>query len=223
LLSLSRFSASTSLVIAAGLATSVELAVAVGAVLPKLAKLVTLAGLVSILSPNCTEVGIVMAFATVDIPSLIEVVAVGASCGLLIPAPPPAMSDDKALCPGFSLIAVACLWFSSLLRLSSAIAAAPVSGIDTKPGENTPLNRGDFGDGEALNSEFGVKFRFDGDCDWSGRLRFKDFVRVESGKAAWLSIGFDVVVAGADSKFVVKAGADTPPGPPCSDAMSIGR
>jgi hypothetical protein len=104
---LSRVSASISLVIAAGLATNVELAVAVGAVLPRLARLVTLAGLVSILSPNCMGLGIEIAFATADIPSLIDVVADGASCGLLIPAPPPAIRLDNALCPGFSLIAVA--------------------------------------------------------------------------------------------------------------------
>jgi hypothetical protein len=93
------------LVIAAGLATAVELAVAVGAVLPKLARLVTLAGLVSSLSSNCIGLGMDIAFAAVDKPSLIEVVAIGASCGLLMPTPPPAMREDRALCPGFSLIA----------------------------------------------------------------------------------------------------------------------
>jgi hypothetical protein len=93
------------LVIAAGLATAVELAVAVGAVLPKLARLVTLAGLVSNLSSNCIGLGMDIAFAAVDKPSLIEVVAIGASCGLLMPTPPPAMREDRALCPGFSLIA----------------------------------------------------------------------------------------------------------------------
>ena len=85
---------------------AVELAVAVGAVLlPKLARLVTLAGLVSGLSPYCIVLGIEMVFATVDMPSLIVVAAVGASCGLLIPVPSPAMSEDRARWPGFSLIA----------------------------------------------------------------------------------------------------------------------
>jgi hypothetical protein len=93
------------LVNAAGLATAVELAVAVGAVLPRLARLVTLAGLVSGFSSNCIGLGIEIAFAAVDKPSLIAVVATGASCGLLIPMPPPAIREDKALCPGFSLIA----------------------------------------------------------------------------------------------------------------------
>jgi hypothetical protein len=93
------------LLIAAGLAIAVELAVAVCAVLPRLARLVTLAGLVSDLSWNCIGLGIEMAFAAVDNPSLIMVVATGASCGLLIPVPPPAISDARALCPGFSLIA----------------------------------------------------------------------------------------------------------------------
>ena len=76
-----------------GLATTVELAVAVCAVLPKLARLVTLAGLVSGLSSNCNVVGIVIAFAATDIPSLIVVVETGASCGLLMPTPPPAKRD----------------------------------------------------------------------------------------------------------------------------------
>jgi hypothetical protein len=98
-------SASIALVIAAGLATAVELAVAVGAVLPKLARLVTLAGLVSGLSSNCMGLGIEMAFAAVDNPSLIVVVAIAASCGLLMPVPPPAIREERALCPGFSLIA----------------------------------------------------------------------------------------------------------------------
>jgi hypothetical protein len=57
----------------------VEVAVAVGAVLPKLAKLVTLAGLVSIFSPNWAEEGMDIACAAADIPSLIVVVACGAS------------------------------------------------------------------------------------------------------------------------------------------------
>jgi hypothetical protein len=91
--------------IAAGLATTVELAVAVCAVLPRLARLVTLAGLVSGFSSNCIGLGMEIAFAADDIPSLIVVVATGASCGLLIPVPPPAIRDERALCPGFSLIA----------------------------------------------------------------------------------------------------------------------
>jgi hypothetical protein len=97
------------LVNTAGLATAVELAVAVGAVLPRLARLVTLAGLVSGFSSYCTGLGIEIAFAAVEMPSLIVVVVTGASCGLLIPVPPPAISEDRALCPGFSLIAGA--WF----------------------------------------------------------------------------------------------------------------
>ncbi len=93
------------LVNAAGLATAAGLAVAVGAVLPRLARLVTLAGLVSGFSSNIMGLGIAIAFAAVDKPSLIVVVTTGASCGLLIPVPPPAISEERALCPGFSLIA----------------------------------------------------------------------------------------------------------------------
>lgn len=78
--------------IVVGLTATVELAVAVGAVLPKLARLVTLAGLVSELSSKCTGLGMVIAFAATDIPLLIDVVAVGASPGLLIPTP---SKDDK--------------------------------------------------------------------------------------------------------------------------------
>lgn len=98
-------SASIALVIAAGLAIAVELAVAVCAVLAKLARLVTLAGLVSVLSSNDIGLGIDIAFAAVDKPSLIVTVAIGASCGLDMLVPPPAISEAKALCPGFSLIA----------------------------------------------------------------------------------------------------------------------
>jgi hypothetical protein len=46
-----------------------------------------------------------IAFATVDIAPLIEVVAMGASCALLIAAPPPAIRVERALWLGFSLIA----------------------------------------------------------------------------------------------------------------------
>jgi hypothetical protein len=65
--------------ISAGLATTVEVAVAVGAVLPKLARLVTLAGLVSDFSSKGIEVGIDIAPAAIGNPSLIDVVVVGAS------------------------------------------------------------------------------------------------------------------------------------------------
>ena len=98
-------SASIALVKAAGLATTVEPAVTVGAVVDRLARLVTLAGLVSGFSSYGTGLGIDIAFAAVVMPSLIVVVATGASWGLLIPVPPPAIREDKALCPGFSLIA----------------------------------------------------------------------------------------------------------------------
>lgn len=76
----SRDSASIALVIAAGLATRVELAVAVCAELPRLARLVTLAGLVSWGEVSkCIGLGMEMAFAAVDSPSLRVVVATGAS------------------------------------------------------------------------------------------------------------------------------------------------
>lgn len=136
----SRASASIAFVNAAGLATAVELAVVVRTELPRLARLVTLAGLVSAFSSKCIGLGIEIAFAAEDSPSLKVVVATGASCGLLIPAPTPAMSDDRALCPGFSLMAGWCLlWASSALLRLSARAAAPVSGKGANSGENVPL------------------------------------------------------------------------------------
>jgi hypothetical protein len=154
------------LVSEAGLATTVEPAVAVGAVLPKLARLVMLAGLVSSLSSYCIGLGIEIAFAAADNPSLILVVAIGASCGLLISAPPPAISEDNALWPGFSLVA-ACwfLWLSSCFRRSSAIAAAPVSEIGENLGLKAPLNRGDLGDGEDPNPAFAIEVNDAGFCD----------------------------------------------------------
>ncbi len=80
-----------------GLATAVVLAVAVWAVLPKLARLVTLAGLVSDFSSVFIGLGIEIAFAAADNPSLRALVAGGASPGLLISSPPPAMSEESTL------------------------------------------------------------------------------------------------------------------------------
>jgi hypothetical protein len=124
-------------------------AVAVCAWLPKLARLVTLAGLVLFSSTEAVA-GMVIAFAALLKPSLIDVVATGASCGLLIAAPPPAIKDDRALLAGLSLIAEDVLLslslaISSLLRRWSSNAAAPVSGAGEKVGENAPLNLGDLG------------------------------------------------------------------------------
>lgn len=85
-------------VIAVGLATTVEFTVAVGAVLlPRLARLVTLAGLVSAFSSDRIGLGIEIEFATVDSASLMVVAALGASCGRLIPAPAPPVSEASAL------------------------------------------------------------------------------------------------------------------------------
>lgn len=146
-----------------------------------------------------------IAFAAVDIPSLIEVVAIGASRGLLVPVPPPAISEAIALCPGFSLIIGGWLRAASLSLRWSSKAAAPVSGAG-EIGENVPLNRGDFGDGEPTNPAFVMLVRFVGFCVCSVRDLFNDFVRA----------GSDSALMGASDRLVVKTGADTPP---CCDAM----
>ena len=201
--------------IAPGLATNVGLAVAVCAELPKFARLVTLAGLVSIrlgsvLLLACTWFGMLSAFAAIDMPSLMTDVETGASCGLLIPAPPPAMSDDKALCPGFSLIAVAlCLALSSCIRRMSSTAAAPVIG----EGVNPPFRRGDFAEGEVFMFESpGYEMGLGGVS--TPRLRFNDLARVSSGSA-------EVVgrVATASERAGGKTGATAGDNVACSDAM----
>jgi hypothetical protein len=160
----------------------------------------------------------VIAFAAVDIPSLIAVVAMGASDGLLKAVPPPAIRDDSTLCPGFSLIGPGWfLWLSSLFRRSSANAAAPVSGMGENPGVNVPLNRGDFGDGEAPNPAFAIEVKFVEFEDWSGRARFSDFPRTGS-ESGWLVIAVVVgAVAGCSTiEADIGGAADTPPS---SDAM----
>jgi hypothetical protein len=91
----------------------VELAVAVCAALPKLARLVTLAGLCVTFSSTCIGLGIEIAFAAIVMPSLIVEVAAGASAGRLMPVFPDDMRDDIALCAGFSLIALPCALCSS--------------------------------------------------------------------------------------------------------------
>jgi hypothetical protein len=149
-------------------------------------------------------------------PSLIEVVATGASCNLLIPAPPPAMSEAIALCPGFSVIPVdsSALASSSFFRRSSANAAAPVSGV--KDGENTPVNRGDFGFGDCPKPTCAIEARF-GFCDWSALLRFKDFVRAGSESGGMVAV--DESVAASD-KFVGKVGEVAAETAACSEAMN---
>jgi hypothetical protein len=85
------------------------------------------------------------------------------------------------------------------------------------PGENVPLNRGDFGDGEVPNPAFAMDVRFPGFCDCSARLLFRDFDRIGSD-SGWLTmVVVEGRVAGSD-KFVVKRApaADTPP---CSESM----
>lgn len=196
---------------------AVELAVADGPMLPRLARLVTLVGLVPVFSSYCIGLGIEMVFAVVDIPSLITVPETGVSCSLLIPAPLPAISVDRTLCPGFSLVGLLWLvWLSSLNRRSSDNAAAPVSGVEENPGEKVPFNRGGFGDGDAPNPAFAIEVKFAGLCIFSGRLRLRDLVRVESDSGK--SIGDVVGMVAESDKFAVKTGvvADTAA---CSDAM----
>ena len=76
-----------------GLVIPVVLAVAVCAVLAMLPRLVTLAGLFCDLSSKCSGLGIEIAFAATSIPSLIVVVAAGASWR----PPDPEMSADMTL------------------------------------------------------------------------------------------------------------------------------
>lgn len=87
------------------------------------------------------------------------------------------------------------------------------------PGENVPLNRGDFGDGEAPNPAFAMDVRFSGFCDCSARLLFKLFARIGSDSGWVTTVVVDGRVVGSD-KFVVKRGAaaDTPP---CSESMRM--
>jgi len=56
--------------------------------------------------------------------------------------------------------------------------------MGTNPGENAPLKRGDFGDGESLRLAFTVEFLFGGACDCSERLLFRDLVREVSKNSA---------------------------------------
>jgi hypothetical protein len=164
-----------------GLAAAVVLAVAVCAVLPRLARLVTLAGLVSDFSPSkCMGLGILMVLATLESPSLITGIEAGASCGLLIPLLA-ANKDEIAFWPGFSDIprdAEIFLSASSLFLRSSARAAAPVR----RMGEYPPPILGDFGGGEALRLALAIVERLLGLC--SGRLLFKDLYRVMSASVA---------------------------------------
>lgn len=154
----------------------VVLAVAVCAVLAMLPRLVTLAGLFCDLSSKCCiGLGTEIAFAATSIPSLIVVVAAGASCCLLEAE----MSADITLCPGFSLDAfaddaLAC----SCRRRSSSTAAAP----GEARGDTLVPKRGDLASGEAVRpasamaaaavAEFGdesTRLRFnDRAVDWSG-------------------------------------------------------
>jgi hypothetical protein len=84
-------------------------------------------------------------------------------------------------------------------------------------GENAPLTRGDFGDGEAPNPAFAIEVKFVGFADGSGRARFSDFPRIGS-ESGWMVIAVVVeVVAGSDTiEASIGVAADTPPS---SDAM----
>jgi hypothetical protein len=90
----SRRSPSPGITAVAGLAEAVAVCVDV---FPRLARLVTLAGLISDLSSVLIGLGIDIELATADMAPLMLVVATGASEGLLIPIPPPAMRDDRTL------------------------------------------------------------------------------------------------------------------------------
>lgn len=163
-----------------GLVMPVVLAVAVCAVLAMLPRLVTLAGLFCDLSSKCIGLGIEIAFAATSIPSLIVVVAAGASGGLL--APEPEISADITLWPGFSGAGfpgafVSCCCCCCRLRSSSAaVAVAP----GEARGDTLVPKRGDLASGEAVRpasamaatvAELGdesIRLRFNGRAvDWS--------------------------------------------------------
>lgn len=156
----------------------VVLAVAVCAVLAMLPRLVTLAGLFCDLSSlKCIGLGI--AFAATSMPSLIVVVAAGASCCLLLEAE---MSADMTLWPGFSFGGFPGAFAASCCRRrrsrsSSMGAAAP----GEARGDTLVPKRGDLASGEAVRpasamaatvAEFGDesrRLRFNGRAvDWSG-------------------------------------------------------
>lgn len=156
-----------------GLVMPVVLAVAVCAVLAMLPRLVTLAGLFSDFSSNCIGLATDIAFAAASIPSLIVVVAAGASCCLLEAE----MSADITLCPGFSPGAFPDAFACSCRLRSSSTGPAP----GEARGDTLVPKRGDLASGEAVSpasamaptvAEFGdesSRLRFNGRAvDWSG-------------------------------------------------------
>lgn len=156
-----------------GLVIPVVLAVAVCAVLAMLPRLVTLAGLFCDLSSKCSGLGIEIAFAATSIPSLIVVVAAGASWR----PPDPEMSADITLWPGFSPGAFFAASDRRRRSRSSSMAAAP----GEARGDTLVPKRGDLASGEAVRpasamaptvAELGdesMRLRFNGRAvDWSG-------------------------------------------------------
>src|SRR5947207_3001072 len=91
----------------------------------------------------------VMESTTTAMPSLMFVVATGASVGLLIDMTWPARRAPMAALAGFGLCWVeASRSRSSRCRLSSSIAAAPVIACDVKIGDAVFIKRGDLGIGD---------------------------------------------------------------------------
>lgn len=201
-----------------GLVMPTVLAVAVGAVLPRLARLVTLAGLVNDFSSNGIGLGIDIALATMDIPSLSEFVDEGASCGLLIPLPAADIRDDSTLWPGFSLVALPWVFCcSSRRRRSSSIAAAPVNGAGENLGEKAGPNLGDFDKGDTVKPASAMGVRAEAMGDESGRLRFNDFAPAESAVGCVVVVVDRVVVVSGTPR--ISAGGMVGGARPCSDAM----
>jgi len=205
--------------IVAGLVTDVVLAVMVCAVLLRLVKLVTLAGLVSDFSSKFFGLGIDIALATADNAPLIDVVATGASCGrLMLESPPPAINEERTLWDGFSLISLLETGFccSSFLLRSSASAAAPVRGAGEKRGEKDTPNLDTFDMGGGL--EFVITAKFEGSWDDSGRLLFRDFAGGSiCDEAVLAAVDNDVASTWPPTKVVVEAEIG-----PCSEAMCNG-
>lgn len=92
-----------------------------------------------------------------------------------MPLAAPDISEDMTLCPGFSLVAFPCVfWSSSLLVRSSSIAAAPVKGAAENLGDTFVPNRGDFAIGETVRPASAIDVSTEAFGDESGRGRFSD-------------------------------------------------
>lgn len=206
------------MVIGPGLAISVGLAVTVWTGLPMLARLVALAGLISGLSSDGSGCGLAMAFVAAAIPSLRAVVATGASSVLLIPYPALPIGAVRGLYLWFSVIGGGWrLCISLSARWPSATGGAVGGGTAETPGLNAPFNRGDFDDGESARAVWVVADWSARSCEWSVRLRFREFDLPVSGS------GSDAVVVKGKAEGLgrITAVVGAAERGPCSEAMGV--